>query len=84
MAFSVGCVYLALGAIVERRAALLFTLAYALGTAAFAVSSQLFWEHGPSLGLLALGLLLVVRGGGTGEAGARAGCRSLSRCWSGR
>jgi hypothetical protein len=46
----------------SRRAALLATAAYALGSSSFSVSSQALWQHGPSqLGLVAT-LYCLLRG----------------------
>lgn len=40
---------------------LLLTISFALGTSAWAISSQAFWQHGPSQFFLALSLYLVLR-----------------------
>ena len=54
--------YLAARRLLEGKAAVLVTLAYALGTSTFSVSSQALWQHGPSQLFVALGLYLLVRG----------------------
>lgn len=60
---AVAAMYLTLRALVAERAALLLTFALAFGTAAHSIASQMYFQHGPSLGLLALAVLAIVRGG---------------------
>ncbi len=67
-AFAVACVYAALRQVTAPRAAAFLTFAYALGTMALSVASQLFWQHAPTQALVALALLLLLR-----QDGARAG-----------
>lgn len=57
---SVGVVYIVLRRAVEGRAALLLTFAYAFGTFAFAIASQLLWEHAATLVLISLSLALAL------------------------
>ena len=57
---SVAIVYLLVRRIVDRRAALLLTFAYAFGTFAFAIASQLLWEHAATLLFIGLSLLLAL------------------------
>jgi hypothetical protein len=46
----------------SRPLALLITVAYALGTSSFSVSSQALWQHGPSQLALSAALYCLVRG----------------------
>jgi hypothetical protein len=57
---SVAVLFIALRRVVERRAALLLTLAYAFGTFAFAIASQILWEHAATLLCLCLALAFVL------------------------
>lgn len=63
VALAVACIYLTLRGFVSERAALALTFACAFGTAALSVASQVYFQHAPSLGLLALTVLALVRGG---------------------
>lgn len=63
VALAVACIYLALHGSVSERAALALTFGCAFGTAALSVASQAYLQHAPSLGLLALTVLALVRGG---------------------
>lgn len=60
--FSVLFLFLALCEMVSVPWAAVIAVVYALGTTAFSVSSQAFWQHGPSALFLTLGLLLLVKG----------------------
>jgi hypothetical protein len=62
VALSVAVVYVTLDLLVDRRATAWITLAYALGTSSFSVSSQGLWQHGPAQLCLALAALLLVAG----------------------
>lgn len=73
VAASVALVFLTLRRVARERVALLLTFAYAFGSAAFATASQRYWQHGPTLLLVAATLYLVVRGEGTRSGGARSG-----------
>jgi hypothetical protein len=46
---------------IKFRARLLLTITFALGTSAWAICSQAFWQHGPSQFFLALSLYLLLR-----------------------
>jgi hypothetical protein len=70
VATSVGLVHLALRRLVPLRPALFLTLAYALGSNAFANASQLYVEHAASLLTVSTALLLALRGGTRALAGA--------------
>lgn len=64
VAASVGAIYLALAAVCASGwAALLATLVYAFGTAAWSTGTQALWQHGPSLLFLGGALALLVRPG---------------------
>ena len=73
VAASVAIVYLTLRRLARERVALFLTFAYAFGSEAFAGASQRYWQHGPTLLVLAAALFLVVRGAGTRAGGARSG-----------
>lgn len=68
VSLAVACVYLVLRALVSEAPALLITFASAFGTGALSVASQVYFQHGPSLALLSLALLALVRGGQRGAA----------------
>lgn len=53
---SVAVLFVVLRRIVDRRAALLLTFAYAFGTFAFAIASQILWEHAATLLFISLSL----------------------------
>ncbi len=57
------CVFLIALRFVGRRPALVITLAYALGTNVWSVSSQTLWQHAPNEFFLALGVWYLVRVG---------------------
>ena len=59
-ALSVALVYLLLFGHVASRPALLLTYAYAFGTFAFAIASQVLWEHAATLAAIAASTLLVL------------------------
>jgi hypothetical protein len=59
-ALSAVFLYLALLRITSTRGALWLTVAYALGTAAYSVSSQDTWQHGPAQLCLAVALWIVL------------------------
>jgi len=73
VAISVGAVYVALRTVVDARVATYLSLAYAFGTYAFAVASQVYWEHAPTLMLTAIALALVSRAPSAPRAAAYAG-----------
>src|SRR5215203_5277827 len=60
-ALSASLLYLLLRRRVAARIALLLTLAYALGTTTWVISSQALWQHGMA-GLLVIGALLLLTG----------------------
>lgn len=67
---SVAVLFVVLRRIVDRRAALLLTFAYAFGTFAFAIASQILWEHAASLLFISLSLLFSL---GSARTAHRAG-----------
>ncbi len=67
---SVALVYLACRAIAGAPASVVATLGYAFGTSTWAISSQQLWQHAPGQLWVALGTLLLARGG---PPSARAG-----------
>jgi hypothetical protein len=62
-AASVAFLYLALGTRFKRRTAAWMAVLYGLGTCAWAVAGQGIWQHGPSLALLTLVLVLLLQDG---------------------
>lgn len=70
VATSVALVLLALRRLVDARTATYVTMAYALGSNAFAGASQEYGEHPTSLMLGTAGILLVLVGGPRAAAGA--------------
>ena len=56
----------------QRRLAILCGLVFAFGTSVWSIASRSMWQHGPSLLLLALGLLCLNRmtGAGASDRGA--------------
>lgn len=61
MAMSAAVVYLIGREYLRVPYALLLATAYALGTPAYSTASRALWQHGPSMLLLSLALLLLVR-----------------------
>ncbi len=61
-ALGVSCIYLLVRGEVDRRVALYLTFVAAVASPTFAISSQTFVQHGPTIGLTSLALLLVVLG----------------------
>lgn len=61
MAVSAAVVYLIGREYLRVPYALLLATAYALGTPAYSTASRALWQHGPSMLLLSLALLLLVR-----------------------
>ncbi len=61
MAVSAAIMYLIGREYLRAPYALLLTTAYALGTPAYSTASRALWQHGPSMLLLSLALLLLVR-----------------------
>ena len=53
----------------RRRLAILCGLVFAFGTSVWSIASRSMWQHGPSLLLLALGLVCLNRTTGTGPSG---------------
>ncbi len=62
VALSVAVVYATLGLLTDRATTAWITLAYALGTSSFSVSSQGLWQHGPAQLCLAVAAWLLVLG----------------------
>lgn len=58
VSLSVTLTYLLVHTVVDRRPALLLTYAYAFGTFAFAIASQVLWEHAATLAAVAAATLL--------------------------
>ncbi len=71
-ALSASLLYLLLRRRVAARIALLLTLAYALGTTTWMISSQALWQHGMA-GLLVIGALLLLTGPCTAPRALAAG-----------
>jgi len=61
MALSAAIMYLIGRTYVRSPYALLLAAAYALGTSAYSTASRALWQHGPSMLLLSLTLLMLVR-----------------------
>ncbi len=78
---SVAFMYLALGSVAPTRIALYLTFAYAFGTSILSIASQYLFEHPASVALVALALLLLVRGSSAtvGVAGLALGLAVLVR-----
>lgn len=57
------CIYLTLRPLVAEGHALLFAFALAFATAAHSIASQVYFQHAPSVGLLAIGVMGLLRGG---------------------
>lgn len=70
VAASVAFVFLALRLLVPARPAIFITLAYSLGSNAFAGASQQYLEHAASMMLGSAGVLIVLRGGRGAPAAA--------------
>jgi hypothetical protein len=73
VAGSVALVYRTLRLVARERVALFLTFAYSFGSAALASASQRYWQHGPTLLLVAAVLYVLVRGRGSAAGGARSG-----------
>jgi uncharacterized protein YqgC (DUF456 family) len=80
VSLSVATVYLMLRRSVGRRPAVFLTFAYAFGTFAFAIASQLLWEHAATLLFVSLSLFLALGPPRTAHrAGATIGLAVLVR-----
>jgi hypothetical protein len=61
VALSVALIYALVCALAGRRAAIIVTAAYALGSSSLSASSQALWQHGPAQFAIALGIFLLVQ-----------------------